>query len=344
MDGKPYSISSMRRTFRQYFRPTREELNELWQHGLFSFDASVLLNLYGYSKKTREEVVEFVETNAARVRLPYQFGLEYARNRTKVIVKQVSNYLRVEDALRKIKDVDIAPKFDHPYLSKKSARAYQAILNELEESRKAMEKLIGSDPYAEKLFEVFEGKVGKCPAPEQLSALHEEVQRRYDKRTPPGFADLKQKAPPDAYGDCIAWLQLMDIAKAEQKGVILVIDDGKDDWWLFERGRNAGPLPELLAEFFGVTQQQFYMYNSETFLRSVKEFTLAEIRDDVIEEVSQRLASQRETERAVDLKSIPSESALDSEKGSNPSQDKIGDLKQALIVDSDPGKDKLGQN
>jgi hypothetical protein len=150
----------MRQIFRQYFRPTKDELNELWQHGLFSFDASVLLNIYGYSTETREELVGFVEKNAPRVRLPHQFGLEYARNRSSVIVKQVNNYLKVEDALRKIRDNDIAPKYNHPYLSKNSTRAYQAILNELEKSRKAMEKLIGSDQYAEKMFGVFDGRVG----------------------------------------------------------------------------------------------------------------------------------------------------------------------------------------
>ena len=98
----------MRSTFRQYFRPTRDELIELWQHGLFSFDASVLLNVYGYSKETREELVTFFENNADRVRLPHQFGLEYSRNRSKVIDKQVHNW-RVADRLRLERALDAAP-------------------------------------------------------------------------------------------------------------------------------------------------------------------------------------------------------------------------------------------
>jgi len=244
----------------------------LWQQGLFSFDASVLLNIYGYSKKTRDELVEFVEQKAERVRLPYQFGLEYSRNRASVIVKQVHNYLKVEEALRKIKDNDIAPKRDHPFLSKKSAKAYQAILSELEESRKLMEKLVGSDPYAEKLFGVFDGRIGKCPTSEELAQMEEEAQKRYDRQIPPGFADLKDKKAPDAYGDCIAWHQLMEIAKGEQKSFILVTDDFKEDWWLIERGRTIGPRPELLEEFTRVTDQRLYLYTSESFLRAAKEF------------------------------------------------------------------------
>ena len=334
----------MRQTFRQYFRPTKDELNELWQRGLFSFDASVLLNVYAYSKKTREEFVEFVERNATRVRLPHQFGLEYSRNRSSVIVKQVNNYQKVEEVLRKVRDTDIAPKYDHPYLSKKATRAYQAILNELVESRRAIEKLIGSDPYAEKMFVAFDGRVGKCPSAEELSRLNALAQERYEKLIPPGFADLKEKGIPGAYGDCIAWQQLMEIANVEQKGIILVIDDEKDDWWLMESRtkRTLGPRPELLEEFTTVTKQQFYMYNSESFLRAAKEFTSAEIRDDVIEEVSLRLASQRETERALDLKSVPSGTAIKgAEKDSAASMDKMSSLKTTSISDGNPGTDKL---
>jgi len=259
----------MRKAFHQYFRPTRDELSQLWQQGRLSFDASVLLNVYGYSEKTRDDLVAFIEKHGERVRLPHQFGLEFARNRSSVIVKQVHNYLRVEDSLRKIKD-EIASTRDHPFLSKKSTRAFQAIRDELEKNRKAMEKLVGSDPYADRMFDIFEGKVGRCPTPEERLRMETEAQARYDKRIPPGFADAKEKGFPDACGDYIAWQQLMEMAKEEKKGFILVIDDVKEDWWLLERGRRVGPLPELLEEFTRVTEQKFYMYNSENFLRRPK--------------------------------------------------------------------------
>jgi hypothetical protein len=173
--------------------------------------------------------------------------------------------------------------------------------------------------------------------------LESAAQKRYDKLIPPGFADVKEKGVPDAYGDCIAWLQLMQISNAEQKGVILVIDDEKDDWWLLERRRTLGPRPELLEEFGRITRQQFYMYNSESFLRAAKEFTSAEILDDVIEEVSQRLASQRETGRALDFKSDSASSAsADTAKGVGESSDKMSDLKATSVPANDPAPDKVG--
>jgi hypothetical protein len=292
----------MRKSFRQYFKPTKDELKKLWADGLFSCDASVLLNIYGYSDKTREELVGFIEENSARVRLPHQFGLEYARNRSRVIIKQISNCKRVVDELRKIKETDIAPKHEHPYLSEESSKAFDDILKELAETRKSMEKLIGSDPYLEKLFEIFKDRVGEAPSEEERLRLEGVAKERYGKNIPPGFLDLKDKDVPDAYGDFLGWHQLMEIAKKEQKGVIFVTDDFKADWWHVERDRTVGPRPELLEEFAVETKQQIWMYTSENFLRAAKEFTHADIRDDLIEEVRERLASQRETQRAAGMK------------------------------------------
>ena len=332
----------MRKVFHQYFRPSSDELNELWQQGLLSFDASVLLNVYGYSRKTRDNLVEFIEMRSDRVRLPHQFGLEFARNRSSVIVKQVHNYLRVEEELRKIRDTYLEPKRDHPYLTKKSSRAYQAIMNELEESRKVMEKLVSSDPYADRMFTIFDGRVGKCPTPEELLEMEAEAQRRFDKTIPPGYADVKEKGVPQACGDYIGWRQLMEIAKLENKGVILVTDDVKEDWWLLERGRTLGPRPELLEEFSRVTGQRFYMYNSDNFLRAAKEFTSIEIREDVLEEVSERLASALQGMNAALLKTVPISQGIDAQIDALLS-DKATGLKQAApIADAAPSSEKAG--
>ena len=142
----------MRKAFSQYFRPTEDELRRLWDTGLFSFDASVLLNVYGYSHETRDDLVGLIERNSVRICLPHQFGLEYARNRSAVIVKQVTNYLKVEKELEDIKTGSIAPKREHPFLSAQAMEAYASIQKELEESRRTLERMLGSDPYSEKLL------------------------------------------------------------------------------------------------------------------------------------------------------------------------------------------------
>jgi hypothetical protein len=293
----------MRKTFRHFFRPTDVELADLWAHALFSFDASVLLNVYGYSSGTREELVKFLEHNTERVCLPHQFGLEYCRDRCRVIIKQVNNYLKIERELNNIREQQIAPKRDHPYLSKKSLRAYKSIQDELASRRREMEKLVGNDPHMDRIEKVFEGKVGDQPSDNDLSQLHKEAKERYEKGIPPGCADAKRKDVPAAYGDYIAWRQLIKIATVKKIDLILVIDDLKNDWWRIEDGRTVGPLPQLLAEFAQASQQRVWFYNSENFLRAAKQFAAAEIADVVIEEVTERLASQRESRSDSDLKS-----------------------------------------
>jgi len=292
----------MRESFRHYFKPTKETLSDAWRECLFSFDSSVLLNVYGYSNETREKLISFTELNDTRVRLPHQFGLEYSRNRLKVIVRQINKYSKVEEALQKIKETEIVPKRDHPYLTRKSLKAFEAIQKELADSRKTILKWIGADPCAERIFEAFENRMSPCPTEEQLSELHRKANERYQQKIPPGFADLKEKDTPEAYGDYIGWCQLMQIAKVEQKPIIFVTDDFKEDWWDIESGRPIRPRPDLLEEFTRETGQEVHIYSSENFLRAAREFMSADIRDEVIEEVRERLEGQRESQRAVDLK------------------------------------------
>jgi hypothetical protein len=165
-----------------------------------------------------------------------------------------------------------------------------------------MEKLVGSDPYADKVLAVFEGRVGPQPSAEELSQMHAEAQQRLDRQIPPGYVDRKGKGIPDAYGDCVGWLQLLRIAKDEQKGMIFVVDDFKEDWWQMERDRTIGPRPELLEEFTRATGQRMCMYTSENFLRAAREFAAADISDAVIEEVGERLADLRRSQRPSDAK------------------------------------------
>jgi hypothetical protein len=82
----------MRKALHEFFRPTKEEFEKLWKDALITFDSSSLLNLYGYSAETKKELVEAYEKFKDRIILPYQFALEYSRNRTKVINKQISNF------------------------------------------------------------------------------------------------------------------------------------------------------------------------------------------------------------------------------------------------------------
>jgi len=317
--------ADMRKQLGYWFRKPEEEERSLWQTGLFSFDASVLLNIYAYSNETRDELIKLIEAYADRVRLPYQFGLEYSRNRATVIIKQVNNYLKADKDLHDFQTKHLEPKREHPHLSNESVEAIKGVRDDLSSRRKEMESFISTDPFADRVLNVFEGKLGPIPAEEELRQLHTDAAARYDKNCPPGYADLKDKGTPDAYGDYIGWSQLIEIAKLEQKGFVLVIDDLKEDWWLIEKDRTIGPRPELIDEFLRLTKQQIWIYTSENFLRAAKMFTDAKIRDEAIEEVTQRLASQRESANIADLKpGLDEPKSLSSMNGGPESQKPTG--------------------
>lgn len=45
----------MRDLFPEYYTPSVEEFNELWQKCIFIFDTNVLLDFYEYRQATRED-------------------------------------------------------------------------------------------------------------------------------------------------------------------------------------------------------------------------------------------------------------------------------------------------
>jgi predicted nucleic acid-binding protein len=138
---------TMKDLFPEYYRPSEEEFQRLWKECLFVLDANILLNIYGYSETTREQLLALLERLASRIRMPYQFALEYQRNRTKAIMEQVKNYANAEKVLDDLYKNELFPKHKHPYLSGEMLRAFRNIQKDLAASRKKHEALFTDDPY-----------------------------------------------------------------------------------------------------------------------------------------------------------------------------------------------------
>ena len=90
----------MRKTFSGYYRPSQAEFHELWgKKCVFILDASVLLNLYRYPEKAREDLARILEHIKSQLWVPHQAALEYQENRLKVIAEQKSRYRKVRNCL-----------------------------------------------------------------------------------------------------------------------------------------------------------------------------------------------------------------------------------------------------
>jgi cell division protein FtsB len=281
----------MRKVLHEFFRPTKEEFEQLWKNALITFDASSLLNLYGYSAETNAQLIEAYEKFNERIILPYQFALEYSRNRANVISKQIANFQRAEKDLVELRKKNDVTQ-EQPYLSKQSIDAVEAILKELATGRSKMEQSMASDESSDLLLKLFDGKIGAEPSAAELSAFYVEGKERYAKRTPPGFEDMKAKGEPGCYGDFIAWKQIMAVAAERKRDFILVTDDDKEDWWHYEASRAVGPLPALRKEFRTVTGQSIWIYRTEGFLRAAKEFAEVKVPEAALNEVMAALRQE----------------------------------------------------
>ncbi|GBR02129.1 PIN-like domain-containing protein [Gluconobacter cerinus] len=286
----------MKEQFHHLFPPTEAEFRSMWENGIFSFDANVLLSIYRYSEETSKALLSFI-MQADKVRLPHQFALEFMRNRAKVIVAEANKYQAAYHALEKIEQ-GCRPKSEHPHLSAPAQEAIALIKEELSTSRKQMEGLISNDDYVNSLHEAISEKIGQEPSESELSKLHVQAADRFRTSIPPGFADAKTKAPPECYGDYVAWAQLINIAATEKRDLIFVTDDAKADWWRIESGRTIGPRPELLLEFKKLSGQRVWFYPSDRFLSSAETYLKAQFGEKVIEEVEARVAQEREEEEA----------------------------------------------
>jgi hypothetical protein len=299
----------MKNKFPGYYRPTTEEFRSLWTSCTFFVDANVLLNMYGYSESTREQLLTILETISDRLRIPYQFALEYQRNRARAIMQQVRNYVQVEKTLRDVYEKEFEPKLKHPFLSNKMQERFNDIRSGLKEGRERVEALFSSDPYHDRITQALAGHVGDPPDTKKLKDLYKRATERYTAEIPPGYEDMKEKGEPDAYGDYIGWAQLLEMAKSEDKGAILITDDSKADWWQIQRDRTIGPRPELLAEFLTEVNQQFYMYGSAQFMKYSAEYLKSKVEDDAIQEISRRLEEKRRA--ASEKKPEPDKTELD---------------------------------
>ena len=78
----------MKVKFSQFYRPSKEEFQKMWEKGLFVFDTSVLLNLYEYSIDTRNNILEIINILLSRAKAYFLFFLSvfFIRNGAAIIL------------------------------------------------------------------------------------------------------------------------------------------------------------------------------------------------------------------------------------------------------------------
>jgi hypothetical protein len=291
----------MKNTFKGYIRPTEEEFNQLWENCLFVPDANVLLDLYRFSEKTRNELMEVFESIKLRIWLPHQAGKEFFDNRPEVILDQCKLFdkakewiLNISSNARKESSLFFNsrphPSIEKEKLMKKVDCVIDEMVKDIDEKLKIHPNLLKEDPILERILNLMDGKIGKQYEREREENIFKEGKERYKSRVPPGYCDAEGKNKKEGnkeYGDLILWFQILDKAKEAEKPIIFVTSEEKEDWWWVCKGKGMGPRPELIQEFREKANADFYMYNPDRFLTFAKQFINAKVDKKAIEEVHQ---------------------------------------------------------
>jgi PIN like domain len=285
----------MRKNFPGYFQPNKDEINELWENCLFTVDANILLNLYRYSDHTRKEFIRILKSIEDRLWLPHQAAQEYFDNRLQVISQQEKAYEETSKAIEDLQG-DLRNARQHPFISEKLMTQLTTVLGgvakELTKNKKVHSARTSEDEIKDSIGNLFDGKVGQPYLEDQLAVICREGEERYAKKIPPGYKDdgkTDSSSSPQAqhrkFGDYIIWRQIIEKAAQEQKSIIFINDDKKEDWWLLFKGKTLGPRPELIKEFRDKSENRFHMYQADRFLKLAADHFKQVVKPEIFSEV-----------------------------------------------------------
>ena len=293
----------MKQAVAEYLEPTIEEKRKLWNDSVFVFDTNVLLNLYRFSKNTRTALIDSIEKKQSNVWIPHQVAQEFMRNRYEVIFESVQRYESLKNeaetfikkCARELRKKDT----DDEIVSLKT-QVNDWILKEQEKDLLISNPL--DDVLLDQLMNLFDGRVGRRYTDEEIAQIKEEGKERYEKKIPPGYKDAKKGNEVDdnnMYGDLIVWKQIIEYSKENDKDIIFVVNDQKEDWWNIVLGRTIGPRIELRKEFYTQTSHKFHMYTMESFIQYCGDEDGKNVEESVINELN-RIGKEKNRKTKID--------------------------------------------
>ncbi len=300
----------MRDLFRGYYKPTHEELAVTWENCIFSFDANVLLHIYSYTPETRDRFFEIFSRLNKRIWIPHQVAYEYHKNRIYVILDQLKAYQDIEIILNQnlfnlrtelLKDYKRHPFLNTQEIIEDIERAIEDVKAKIKLARTNHPNYLETDNLREILTDLLDGKVGRPYSEEELENIYQKAEKRFSYKKPPGYKDAKKPIPKN-YGDVVLWFQLIDYAREQQKSIIFVTDDNKEDWWLKYEGETVEPRPDLVQEIIsevGVEDFKFYMYHSDQFMDYAAKFLKLPIQPETVEEAREIMLQDSVAKRIV---------------------------------------------
>lgn len=309
----PPHLSSLREVFPGFFPPNDDQMRAFLMVGMVVLDSNTLLDAYKLTGTARAEFFETIRLLGDRLFIPHQVGLEFLRQRATVIKASTDFPARFREAAKKLHG-EVQSLKEHRRLRDEEVSGMESAINgaiddllerhaDLYDFGVSLESSIEQDPLFEEIEQLTSGKIGPPFAkPVEMARVGSQ---RLKESVPPGYAD-HAKEPAKALGDFFLWEQTILEAEKRQLPVLIVSNDGKEDWVRKENGRARGPRPELIDEMLARTGQPFHRVNVKSFLTLAKIHLSAHVSEATIKEAEsvQEQASEPRAFRASQDRSI----------------------------------------
>jgi hypothetical protein len=319
---------------------SNDDFKKLWENALFIFDTNSLLDIYRLPETAKKDFLSSLlnEKIKSKVWIPFQVLLEFTSNRLEVVSDQKNKFTSVQnivnesldelskvhiDLIEKINSLQLKKRhsvinpdqFINDNLFKESIEKLNKFINELEKLEKKQPDVHDKDEIRSTVLKIFKEKVSNGFTTEELENIYKEGELRYKDEIPPGYKDSKKpgfylyedKKYLRKFGDLIVWKEIIKKAVDDnEKYIIFVTNDNKDDWWAKQRGKTLGPRYELLNEIYFKAQklELFHMYDTYGFMKYSKQYLDIDIKEQSITETKDLIDFQQTLQKEKNITDI----------------------------------------
>jgi len=246
------------------FNRKEKKIDDIFSNALFVLDTNSLLAPFNTGKENIEEIRKIYQRliDENRLFIPEHVITEFAKNRSSKISElytQIDNYLS---------QIPTVPNFEYPILGElESYKEVKAIRNkmlgnikeykeQLKELKSGITNWNWSDPVTSMYQKTFSEEI-VINIEDNNDVLVEEFNSRIEDEIPPGNKDKSKNN--NAIGDFIIWKTILELGKEENRDIIFISNDEKNDWLLKGNKKSISTKFELVDEYYRITEGNHFI-------------------------------------------------------------------------------------
>lgn len=289
--------SSFVEPFRSHVRPDPKTTAKIFDSAMIVLDTNVLLDLYRVTPGAREEMLNVIEAAKEKIWIPHQVALEFHRNRVGAAKDQLDFYPATCKSLETLKNqaMQKVNEFANRCALGGAAKlqfkealeeAFEMTIAQVKEHQANFDlsigKILNEDPILDRLSVILDGRVGPPLDSDALGVALKEAERRKNEQIPPGFRDSAKQS--NSAGDYLLWEQTLIAAEADNRTVVLVSNDEKDDWVEKQLNFTTGPQEFLVEEMRSRASSDLLIMTFPSFLEVAKRKFQATVSSQTLEQ------------------------------------------------------------